>query len=405
MNAPQTGLLLMLLGATCHGVTEVEELSLIVEGLKVRDAVAAGQTPPFFRAAVACAFNDRVSCLAETKATLDSNPPAEVAGKVYEMLIDLHFEHGRWAEALAALDSLVALRGESEDPDNMRDMLRVFLRHGPVTVERSAPSSIHVLYKNAHVPFTVNGRPYHGYLDTGANVSMLTESAARQLGLPLESAKFRFGGAAGKEFDLGQIAVAERLVTGNVALRNVPFVIVGDRRQPFVGWGAGKRCILGIQVLLAARTMTWKGSFPGASLELARPTGARVLRDANLCFDGACPVAAAEYQGHRLTMLVDTGAGYSVLRAAFADSFPELMKSGQRKATSLVGIDGASRADAAILPAVTLRIGGRDAGFRRIAVHLKGHGAGRFDGMLGNDLAGKAHECTMDFEAMRITMR
>ena len=402
MRLPLVGLLLW---AACCGAADLQSLYDRKQFFDLRDALAGGQAPPFFRVAVACSFNDQDSCLGESKLFLDSKPSPGLAGEVYGLLCDFHFAHGRWSEALAALEGDVARRGDSEDPDNLRELFRLLARHGPVTVERSAHSSIHVLYKNAHVPFSVNGRPYHGYLDTGAGISMLSESAAKQLGLPLESARFRFHGAAGSGLNLSQVAVAERFVIGNLELRNFPFIVIGDRQQPFAGWGAGKRCVLGIQVLLAARTMTWKGALLGATLELARPTTARALREANVCFDGTMPLAAAEYQGHRLTMFVDTGMGKSVLHASFAAGFPELVNSIARRTVSFEGIDGGTKVEAAIVPAVSLRIGGHDAGFRRMAVYLKGHSANSYDGMFGNDLTGKAHEFTIDFEAMRLTMR
>ena len=52
-----------------------------------------------------------------------------------------------------------------------------------------------------------------------------------------------------------------------------------------------------------------------------------------------------------------------------------------------------------------MQVGGHAAGFRHVPVHLKGHGAKYYDGMFGNDLTGKAREFTIDFEAMRLTMR
>ena len=396
----------MLLVATCCGAADFQSLYDKKQLFDLRDAIADGQAPAFFRVVVACAFNDQPLCLSESKAFLDSKPSPELAGKVYDdILFDFHFSHGRWAEALAALEAGVALRGESEDPDNLRELCRAILRHGPLAVERSAHSTIHVLYKNAHAPFSVNGRPYRGYLDTGANLSLMSESAAQQLGLPMESVRFKFGGSAGNELTLSRVAIAEHFVIGNVELRNVPFIIVSDRQQPFASWGKGKRCVLGLQVLLAARNMTWKGGLLGAELELARPAADRDLRRANFCLDGMAPVAAAEYRGQRLTMFVDTGAGFSTLSAAFATRFPAVLSGAARGVIPVEGIDGRAKAEGTNLSGVSLRISGHDAGFRHMSVRLKGPGANLYDGMLGNDLAGKAHEYTIDFEGGRMILR
>ena len=158
MRDPFRGILLL---ATCCAAADLQSLYDKRQLFDVRDSVASGQAAPFFRAVVACAFNDQVSCLAESKAIIDSKPSPDLAIKVYDLLFDLHFAHGRWAEDLAAVEAEMALPGESEDPGNSRGLCRALLRHGPVTVERSAYSSIHVLYKNAHVPFSVNRRLYY----------------------------------------------------------------------------------------------------------------------------------------------------------------------------------------------------------------------------------------------------
>lgn len=205
--------------------------------------------------------------------------------------------------------------------------------------------------------------------------------------------------------NLTQVAVAERLVIGNVELRNVPFIILSDRQQPFASWGPGKRCILGMQVLLAVRNMTWKGSFPWARLELARPAIPRDIQQSNLCFNGRAPLLAAEYQGQRVMLFVDTGAGKTVLHAAFAGRFPALMVGAPRKRIAFEGVDGETTVDVAVLRALSLGIGGHDAAYRPLSVYLKGHGAADYDGMAANDLAGKARELTFDFEAMRVRLK
>ena len=265
----------LLLAAASSYATDLQSLFDRKQLFDLRDAVQGAEAPPFFRAAVACSFQDEDRCLAESKAFLNSNPPKDLAIKMHEVLFGFNLARGRWSEALADMETEVALGGESEDPNHAREMCRAFLRHGPVSVDRSAYSRIHVLHKNAHVPITVNGRRYRGYLDTGANLSMISESAAKQLGLSIETAGFRFFGASGKGLPSTRIAVAERLAIGNVELRNVPFVVIGDRQEPFVSWGSGKRCILGIQVFLAAATLRGRAGYSAPRWNLpGRPASA-----------------------------------------------------------------------------------------------------------------------------------
>ena len=131
MRVPILGILFL---TACYGAPDLQ--SLYDRGhLDLRDAVAAGPAPPFFRAVVACAFNDQTLCLREANAALDSKPSPDLAAKVYDLLSNHHFVHGRWAEALAALEAAAALRGESEDPADGRAFFRALAAHGPVTVQ------------------------------------------------------------------------------------------------------------------------------------------------------------------------------------------------------------------------------------------------------------------------------
>lgn len=398
---------ILILLAACCGAADLQ--SLFDRGMlfDLRDAVAGDpHAPAVFRAAVACAFNEEGACLSESKAILNSHPLREVADHVYDVLGDFHYARGRWSDVLADLDAQVAAVGEFEGAAEDRAVLRALLKHGDVAVVRAEHSSIHVLYKNAHVPFEANGRSYHGYVDTGANISLLSESAARQLGLPIENVDVRMGDASGKGIHIRQVAVADRFNIGDIELRNVPFLIVSDRQQPFAGWGAGKRCVIGIQVLLAARNMTWRTSFPGVSyLELARPAGVCDRRAADLCLHNKMPLAAVEYRGKRQTLMIDTGMGKTILRSAFATHFPELIYRSVHFRFGLEGVGGSASAQGVLLPEIALRAGGADVVFRRLPVYLKGPAADRYDGMFGNDLTGKAREFTLDFEAMRLTLR
>ncbi len=402
----RTSLIGLFLLSTCCCAADLQSLYDKKQFFDLRDAVVSGETSPFVRAVVACSFNDEKACLSESKAFWNSSPSQDLAIEVYDNLFGFHVARGHWQEALAVMEAEVALRGEAEDHDNLREMCRAFLRHGPLIVDHVEHSSIRVLYKNAHVPVTVNGRGYRGYVDSGANISMISESAARRLGMQVESVNFKFSGAAGGAIRNTRIAVADRFTIGNIRLRNVPFIVVDDRQEPFVSWGSGKGLVVGLQVLIAARNMTWKSAFLGlgAKLELARPSAARSLKDSNFCLDALTPLAAAEFQGRRLTMFVDTGAGGTILRPAFGRNFPEALNAAERKMLYFQGVDGTAKVEAAILPLAPLRVAGRDAIFRRLPVYLKGS-VDAYDGMFGNDLSRKVHELTLDFESMRLVIR
>jgi len=373
---------------------------------KLRDAIADGEAPLFYRAAVACVFNDPQSCEQLAGEFLKSAPPPELAGKAHDLLDGLYFRTRRFRLALSELEAQIEVH-PSADAQNARALYRALSQLPEQSVVERRESTIHVLHKDDFVPVTLNGQPFKAFVDTGANVSVIAESAAKRLGLAvLDAGGARLGESSGTGVNLTRVAVADSLTIGNIRLKNVAFTVVSDRAQPFDGWNPGKRYVLGMQVLLACRTMRWEGAFPRAALQLDAPAGPKNLSNATLSMDGSTPVVAAECNGHKLTLVLDTGMGRSVLHAGFAKEFPQLVnRSGKSATRFLSGFGGDARVETMTLPALTLRFGGYDTVFRHIDVYMKGSQSGWLDGLLGTDFLNKAREVTIDFESMMVSLR
>lgn len=372
---------------------------------ELRDAVMAGDAPPAYRAVVACAFNAGADCPRAVEAALAARLERYEAVKMRDLLFDYHFLRGHWAEALAAAEANVAAWGEEEDKDNMRGLCRALVAHGPLAVERREFTSIRVLHKNAHVPFTVNGKDYAGFIDTGANFSLISEAGAAQLGLRVEQAGYLIHDASGKNVKDGKVAVADRFTLGNLALRNVPFMVVSDQQEPFRSWGKSKRAVIGLQVLFAAGNMAWTGGGLSAHFELARAAGKADTARANVCLDGMNPLTQGEYEGKRLTFFLDSGAGDSHFNPPFAAAFPKVVEGAPHYRYTFSGVGGSSTRDIAILKDQTITAGGRAARWKKLKVYWKGDATKDVDGMLGNDIMSGAAEYSLDFDAMRFTMR
>ena len=373
---------------------------------KLRDAIAGAEAPLFYRAAVACVFNDPQSCEQLAGEFLKSAPPPELAAEAHDLLGDLYFRTGRFRLALSELEAEIEVH-PSADAQNWRATYVALSQLPEQSIVERHESTIHVLYKDDFVPVTINGQSFKAFVDTGGGVSTIAESAAKRLGMAvLDAGGARLGDASGQGVNLKQVAVAGSLTIGNIRLKNVAFTVVSDRAQPFAGWNPGKRCVLGIQVLLACRTMRWKGAFPRAALQLGAPAGPKNLSSATLSMDGSTPVVAAECNGHKLTLVLDTGMGRTVLHAGFAKEFPQLVNGSGKSATRFFsGYGGGAKVQTMTLPRLTLRFGGYDTVFRHIDVYMKGPQSGWLDGVLGTDFLNKAREVTIDFESMMVSLR
>jgi len=330
---------------------------------KLRDAIAGVEAPLFYRAAVACVFDDPQSCEQLAGEFLKSVPPPELAGEAHDLLSDLYFRTGRFRLALSELDAELDVHPNAE-AQNALALYRALSQLPEQSIAERRESTIHVLYKNDFVPVTINGQSFKAFVDTGGGISTIAESAAKRLGMAvLDAGGARLGDASGQGVNLKQLAVAGSLTIGNIRLKNVAF-------------------------------------------QLDAPAGPKNLSNATLSMDGGTPVVTAECNGHKLTLVLDTGMGRTELHASFAKEFPELVNGSGKSGTRFFsGYGGSAKVQTMTLPRVTLGFGGFDTVFRHIDVHMKGSRAKWFDGVLGTDFLNKAREVTIDFESMTVSLR
>ncbi len=105
---------------------------------------------------------------------------------------------------------------------------------------------------------TVNGVTKSWILDTGANFSVLTESAAKQMGLKLSEGSARTQGASGAENVL-HIAIIPEIKVGSAIVHNVVALVLEDKALKISIPSASYQidAILGYPVLSALGQLTF----------------------------------------------------------------------------------------------------------------------------------------------------
>lgn len=260
------------------------------------------------------------------------------------------------------------------------------------------------------VPIEAGGTRASWVLDTGASLSTLSETAARQIRVKILSHQtVPVGAVTGKSVP-GQVAVASTLRIGGATLRNVAFLVLRDQDL----YVAPKRCqvhaTLGFPALAALGRLTFFRN--GLTLRIAPATrGAAPRPDANLFLEALQPLVAArtgsgDSADHLFTL--DTGAKTSFLtlrysqdhRNAFAGETPQPVKIG--------GAGGVKGLKGYVVPAVTLLFAG---GRRAAALHQVpaltvpvGQPQDSFYGNLGQDALSQFAAYTLDFTTMRLTL-
>src|SRR5262245_10834400 len=215
---------LIILILLCTGVAEAQ-LSSNLESLyrshswfDLRDAVRAPKSSSFYKSVTACAFNDLWQCRREAQSVIRADPSSEQAYLAHEALGYLYFRSGNYRKALAEIEAQLALKPDKTDLQSGRALLLALSETPELVVEHRQVSRLRYDPKEAglFIPLSINGKQARYFFDTGLNVSLLSESEAKRLGLVVrevapEAAKL-FGNAGGQiRF---RIAVAATLKVG-----------------------------------------------------------------------------------------------------------------------------------------------------------------------------------------------
>lgn len=368
----------------------------------LRDAVAERPAPSFYQGAVACAFNDLSRCEERLKPVVTSHPYSDDTIKARRLLASAYLRLGKYQEALAQMNAILALRPEDSDAGSEHPLLAALSEIPDQAVVHSTFTTVEL--KDSGLPISINGVQGAYWFDTGADLSVLSESEAKRYGLPVLAAPIKEGDVNGTQVD-SRVAVADELSIGGIHLGHVAFLVVSDNQPPFNQTPPGSRGLIGIPVLLALQRFVWRAD---RKFEIGSKPLTPGVPHADLCFDGHHPVAQIQFEGHSLAFTLDTGATNTDLYPPFAAAFPVLIRtSAKTEAYPMEGVAGAKNMNAAILPSLHFSIGAFPVVLSPAGVLLNHttETSKFFDGNLGIDLLQQAHKTTFDFKAMTLTLQ
>jgi hypothetical protein len=372
---------------------------------ELRDLVRGSvPQPPFYRAAVLCAFNDTKGCEHDVRSYLRTKD-ADGFPAAHNFLVFLYMRFGRFHEALMHREEVLRLEGKPAQSDGLRTMLAAFSAFPDFAVDSRRPSTVRGEFRRGQlfIPVSVGQATGNYILDTGANFSALSESEARRLGLRIRDLNVdptQIGEGSGKGVAQPKFAVAEALSIGDIHLRHVPFLVVSDQPAAFADLPSGYRGAIGIQVLLACRTIHWDSR--GTVHLDGHQARQRKSLNPNLCFSGLNVFTPAAFAKSALDVQVDTGANQSYLFQRFAEQYPDIIRaSGTPGSTWLGGAGGEAEVQSTILPDVSLGLGGLTTTLQPAHVLTRNPAS---HGTMGMDLLNQAQEVLFDFQAMRFTL-
>jgi predicted aspartyl protease len=250
------------------------------------------------------------------------------------------------------------------------------------------------------VDVSINGHGQEAIFDTGANFSVLSADAARQLGVRLLEGTTPIGNSVQSTVP-ARVGIADRVEIAGTVLRNVAFLVIDDSQLTFP-LPIGRYeidAIIGLPVMRALGRMRVEPSrFSVVPAEAGSGPSNMRASSSSLYVDAAI-------DGQPVPLFLDTGANRTTLSALYAERNAErvaaLPVSEQRSA----GAGGMQVQRIATWANAPLELGGRRVGLPSLQIVLPSERRERDSyGTIGASVLRAFASYTLDFNAMRFEL-
>lgn len=314
---------------------------------------------------------------------------------------------GRYAEAARHAEAQLAMSaGKPQDKiDGIRRVLEMGTQWADVPAQAiEAPGNGEpVLLARDKVgllrsPVRVNGVEQNAVLDTGASISVASESAAKRLGLRMMDGTSSIGNSIGGGVDI-RLAVADRLELGGVVARNVVFVVMDDAALDFpVPGGYRIDTIVGLPVLQAVGRIEF--NLVGKTLRIT-PAPTASAEPANLRVIGTSPYVMTNIAGVEVPLYFDTGANSTALYPQFAARKPDLRPIADERKIGKAGAGGVKHVQNMFFQNLAVGIGRQSAIIGSIGYRPDGPEDREVPfGVLGIDVLSRFRTFAIDYKNM-----
>jgi predicted aspartyl protease len=367
---------------------------------QLSEDVARGEPSQLCKGVLDASLERRAAAERELKAVVRRMPRTESSYTARDSLANMNFRDGRYRDAHRQIEQMIAEKPAAEDAKAAQSLFAAAARFPDLTVESSEPSTVQgeMIEGNLFVPVTANGVSGNYMVDTGAGISVMSESEAQRLRLKVVKTTATVSDMTAS---VGvRVAEAPDLWIGKTHLRHVVFAVYPDANDPLIELPEGHRGVLGIQVLIALGSFRVSKENRFDIQAGAAPAPAKVMP---MAFDGDIPVAQMTVDGKDLTFTLDTGAVHTYLGPVFAAQFPELMRAGHKEDHTQTGLSRSAVQESVVLPSVRFSFGKKvELDSATVLLKTTTSTSSWAAGNLGFDLISQVLPIMIDFRAMQL---
>lgn len=252
-----------------------------------------------------------------------------------------------------------------------------------------------------NIPVSVNNSNYQFVFDTGAGISVITESYAKLLGISvLPNAKVNIQGGINGINNISQLAIADEIHLGNVVVRNALFLVFPDSALTFGGGVYKINGIIGLPIIKEL------GEIKITSSEMQIPIQAsNQAAEQNLALDLLLPILYMTHRGETLPYTFDTGAQSSMFSNNFYDKYQHEFSNLETDSTAVGGAGGTKEMAVVVAPELTFEIDQKTVRFTDAEISLDALPANKkyYYGNIGQDLLQQFDSVTLNFQNSTIS--
>jgi predicted aspartyl protease len=328
-------------------------------------------------------------------------------GNLLMKKIDNHVKLYQYQDAHLTTQLLIrkykhALSAEERDDARNSDIIWKGLQNVPPQTT-TISSETQIAYRRdlaglMNIPVSFADSTFYFVFDTGANLSVITESYARKSNLRMLNVKFKVRAITGLQVH-ASLGIADELKLGNISVKNAVFMVFPDSALSFARGVYTIKGIIGfpvIEQLQEVRINKNNMTIPQTALD-------RNMR--NFGVDELLPVITVAYNTDTLAFTFDTGAQFTFLNEPFYRRYKKLIDTaGKSIDMQIGGAGGITKTKAYRLPQIEINVAGQSALLKDVSVKTTSNTPKDklYYGNFGQDIMNQFKEMVINFRYMYV---
>jgi hypothetical protein len=321
----------------------------------------------YYKAFLNNAFNRNEQAVGEIDTLLARYAPAFSDSATFELRMlkgDSYFKLFRYAEAAQSCQMALAGYGKQLDSERLGDiknslLIRNALKNSPPQTVSIRDSALFHWKRDRigliEIPVKTHFKTYDAVFDTRANISSITQSYAKLLGVKMLDVSYEeASGMTGIKFKTG-LGIADSLYLGDILVRNAVFQVMPDSILYIAPLGFSLNIIIGYPVIEQLREIH---IFKDGRMTVPLKQTESSLH--NFALDGLNPVIALGTGNDTLSFHFDLGANTTTFyKAYFVKYRTQILQEAKKKTVGFGGAGGIEKKQVYRLPRISLSLGDR----------------------------------------------